>query len=70
MNNINRELAEENNEGDADFYGVTGETLEADSDVNEDRNRERQLDEAFQDWVDGSGLGDKMKDALTREISQ
>jgi hypothetical protein len=35
----------------ADVYGVIGDEAEVDSDVNEDRNREQQLDESFQDWV-------------------
>ncbi|PRZ12371.1 hypothetical protein CLV36_11435 [Laceyella sediminis] len=50
---------------DADVYGVTSDTFEADSDVNEDRNRERQLDESFYDWVEESdSIGEKMKDSL------
>jgi hypothetical protein len=52
-------------EHDADVYGVTSDTFEADSDVNEDRNRERQLDESFYDWVEESdSIGEKMKDSL------
>ncbi|MBP1930553.1 hypothetical protein [Ammoniphilus resinae] len=34
-----------------DVYGVLGKKMEVDSDVNEDPNRERLLDEAFNDFV-------------------
>lgn len=33
-----------------DDYGVLGNEIEVDSDVNEDRNREEQLDDSFEAW--------------------
>ncbi|PYI56590.1 hypothetical protein [Paenibacillus flagellatus] len=33
-----------------DVYGVSGPSIEADSDVNEDRHREEQLDDSFEAW--------------------
>jgi hypothetical protein len=62
---INRELSEENQGDKADFYGIIQNTLEVDSDVNEDRNRELQLDDAFMDWLKTNGhIKKEIKDAV------
>jgi hypothetical protein len=50
FNDIDRELDDRNDGISMDVYGVLGEEMEVDSDVNEDRNREQQLDASFQDW--------------------
>lgn len=45
-----------------DDYGVLGRKIEADSDVNEDRNREEQLDDSFEGWYDQ--IRDQVKNKL------
>jgi hypothetical protein len=45
-----------------DDYGVVGSKTEEDSDVNEDRNREEQLDDSFEAWYDK--VGDQVKQKL------
>ncbi|KRE49064.1 hypothetical protein ASG81_05390 [Paenibacillus sp. Soil522] len=42
------------------------EELEVDSDVNEDRNREQQLDDSFQDWYRNIGYWVQQKDDITQ----
>lgn len=42
-----------------DVYGVLRKETEVDSDVNEDRNREQQLDDSFQDWYRNIGYSKK-----------
>ncbi|WP_248928480.1 hypothetical protein [Paenibacillus hamazuiensis] len=43
-------------------YGVIGSKIEADSDVNEDRDREAQLDDSFEAWYEN--VGDQVKRKL------
>lgn len=43
-----------------------GESLEVDSDVNEDRNREQQLDDSFQYWYRNVGYWVQQKEKLTQ----
>ncbi|HZG17501.1 MAG TPA: hypothetical protein VE710_21170 [Candidatus Bathyarchaeia archaeon] len=45
-----------------DDYGVFGNKIEVDSDVNEDRNREEQLDNSFEAWY--GNIGDQVKQKL------
>lgn len=45
-----------------DDYGVLGSKIEVDSDVNEDRNREEQLDDSFEAWY--GNIGDQVKRKL------
>ncbi|WP_079913130.1 hypothetical protein [Paenibacillus sp. 32352] len=45
-----------------DDYGVFGNKIEADSDVNEDRHREAQLDDSFEAWYEN--IGDQVKQKL------
>lgn len=40
-------------------YGITENNMEVDSDVNEDRNREEQLDDSFEAWYEN--IGDQVK---------
>lgn len=49
-----------------DVYGVLREETEVDSDVNEDRNREQQLDDSFQDWYRNIGYWVQQKDDMTQ----
>ncbi|CAH1232708.1 hypothetical protein PAECIP111891_07075 [Paenibacillus allorhizoplanae] len=46
--------------------GVLGEEIEVDSDVNEDRNREQQLDASFQDWYRNIGYWVQQKEDMTQ----
>ncbi|MGO4271664.1 hypothetical protein AB4Z22_17765 [Paenibacillus sp. TAF58] len=55
--NINRK---QNNDGSL------REGIEVDSDVNEDRNREQQLDASFQYWYRNIGYWVQQKEALTQ----
>ncbi|GIO29279.1 MULTISPECIES: hypothetical protein [Paenibacillus] len=48
-----------------DNYGVLGKKLEVDSDVNEDRNREEQLDDSFEAWYGNINYQLKQKLDLT-----
>ncbi|WP_217282746.1 hypothetical protein [Paenibacillus alginolyticus] len=43
-----------------------GEGLEVDSDVNEDRNREQQLDDSFQYWYRNVGYWVQQKEDMTQ----
>jgi len=45
-----------------DDYGVKGDEIEVDSDVNEDRNREKQLDNSFEAWY--GNIEDQVKKKL------
>lgn len=45
---------------------VLGEQLEVDSDVNEDRNRELQLDDSFEDWYRNIGYWVRQKEDITQ----
>ncbi|TDF92992.1 hypothetical protein [Paenibacillus piri] len=45
-----------------DEYGVLGNKIEADSDVNEDRSREEQLDDSFEAWY--GNIGDQVRQKL------
>ncbi|KGE16906.1 hypothetical protein PWYN_19720 [Paenibacillus wynnii] len=45
-----------------DEYGVIGNEIEVDSDVNEDRNREKQLDNSFEAWY--GNIDDQVKNKL------
>lgn len=47
---------------DKNDYGVLGNEIEVDSDVNEDRNREEQLDESFDSW--NRNIGKQVKNKL------
>lgn len=49
-----------------DIYGVLREETEVDSDVNEDRNREQQLDDSFQDWYRNIGYWVQQKEDMTQ----
>lgn len=49
-----------------DVYGVLREETEVDSDVNEDRNREQQLDDSFQDWYRNIGFWAQQKEDMTK----
>jgi hypothetical protein len=46
--------------------GGLGEIIEVDSDVNEDRNREQQLDASFQDWYRNIGYWVQQKEDMTQ----
>lgn len=46
--------------------GVLGEEIEVDSDVNEDRNRELQLDASFQEWYRNIGYWVQQKEDMTQ----
>ncbi|MBD0384439.1 hypothetical protein ICC18_30830 [Paenibacillus sp. WST5] len=46
--------------------GILGKELEVDSDVNEDRNREQQLDASFQDWYRNIGYWVQQKEDMTQ----
>lgn len=48
-----------------DDYGVLGNKIEVDSDVNEDRNREEQLDDSFEAWYGNINYQVKQKLDLT-----
>ncbi|CAN7538438.1 hypothetical protein [Paenibacillus sp. LjRoot56] len=58
FNNINRNQ----NRND----GVLREEIEVDSDVNEDPNREQQLDASFQDWYRNIGYWVHQKEDMTQ----
>jgi len=45
-----------------DEYGVLDNKIEVDSDVNEDRNREEQLDDSFEAWY--GNIGDQVRKKL------
>jgi hypothetical protein len=45
-----------------DDYGVLGNEIEVDSDVNEDRNREQQLDDSLKAWY--GNIDDQVKQKL------
>lgn len=45
-----------------DDYGVLGNEMEVDSDVNEDRNREEQVDDSFEAWYEN--INDQVKRKL------
>ena len=45
-----------------DDYGVLGNEMEVDSDVNEDRNREEQVDDSFEAWY--GNINDQVKRKL------
>jgi hypothetical protein len=45
-----------------DDYGVLGNEMEVDSDVNEDRNREEQIDDSFEAWY--GNINDQVKRKL------
>ncbi len=51
---------------DEDNDAVLREELEVDSDVNEDRSREQQLDDSFQDWYRNIGNWVQQKDDITQ----
>ena len=55
-----------NDRADEDYYAVLREELEVDSDVNEDRNREQQLDDSFHDWYRNIGYWMQQKDDITQ----
>jgi hypothetical protein len=46
--------------------GFLGEEIEVDSDVNEDRNREQQLDDSFQYWYRNVGYWVQQKEDITQ----
>lgn len=46
--------------------GFLVEGLEVDSDVNEDRNREQQLDDSFQYWYRNVGYWVQQKENMTQ----
>ncbi|SDN68492.1 hypothetical protein SAMN04487897_10476 [Paenibacillus sp. yr247] len=46
--------------------GGLGEEMEVDSDVNEDRNREQQLDASFQYWYRNVGYWVQQKEDMTK----
>lgn len=52
--------------GNMDVYGVLREETEVDSDVNEDCNREQQLDDSFQDWYRNIGYWVQQKEDMTQ----
>jgi hypothetical protein len=45
-----------------DDYGLLGKESEVDSDMNEDRNREEQLDDSFEAWYEE--IDDQVKQKL------
>ncbi|NGM84153.1 hypothetical protein G5B47_17190 [Paenibacillus sp. 7124] len=49
-----------------DDYRVLGKKIEVDSDVNEDRNREVQLDDSFEDWYGNINYQVKQRLDLTK----
>lgn len=49
-----------------DVYGVLRKEMEVDSDVNEDSNREQQLDDSFQDWYRNIGYRVQQKENMTQ----
>ncbi|MEK5641441.1 hypothetical protein BK138_13930 [Paenibacillus rhizosphaerae] len=49
-----------------DVYGVLRKEMEVDSDVNEDSNREQQLDDSFQDWYRNIGYWVQQKENMTQ----
>ena len=49
-----------------DQQEALGEEMEVDSDVNEDDNRERQLDDSFEDWYRNVGYWVQQKEELTQ----
>lgn len=49
-----------------DDYEVLGNKIEVDSDVNEDRNREEQLDDSFEAWYGNINEQVKLKLDLTK----
>ncbi|MGG4340542.1 hypothetical protein [Paenibacillus lautus] len=49
-----------------DDYEVLGNKMEVDSDVNEDRNREEQLDDSFEAWYGNINEQVKLKLDLTK----
>lgn len=46
--------------------GLLGEEIEVDSDVNEDHNREQQLDDSFQYWYRNVGYWVQQKEDITQ----
>lgn len=66
FDDMEQELDRQNDGKTADVYGVLGKEMEVDSDVNEDRNRERQLDASFEDWYRNIGYWVQQKNDLTR----
>lgn len=62
---IDMELKGGENGKDANFYGVPQVMMEVDSDVNDDGNREKELDESFGSWVnDNDRISQTLKDML------
>ncbi len=51
---------------EADVYGVLGEEMEVDSDVNEDPGRELQLDDSYEVWYRNIGYWVEQKDEITQ----
>ncbi|KOP64974.1 hypothetical protein AMS62_06690 [Bacillus sp. FJAT-18019] len=49
-----------------DDYEVLGNKIEVDSDVNEDRDREEQLDDSFEAWYENINDQVKLKLDLTK----
>ncbi|WP_256992412.1 hypothetical protein [Paenibacillus sp. XY044] len=49
-----------------DVYGILRKETEVDSDVNEDSNREQQLDDSFQDWYLNIGYWVQQKENMTQ----
>ncbi|TMV47566.1 hypothetical protein FE783_21450 [Paenibacillus mesophilus] len=61
FDDIDVELKGGENGKDANFFGV----MEVDSDVNDDGNREKELDESFGSWVnDNDRISQTLKDTL------
>lgn len=66
FDDIEQELEDRNNGKPVDVYGILGKEMEVDSDVNEDRNRELQLDASFEDWYRNIGYWVQQKNDLTQ----
>lgn len=50
----------------AEVYGVPGNGIEVDSDVNDDPNREQQLDDSFQSWYNNIEYWVRQKKDITQ----
>ncbi|MEB3103773.1 hypothetical protein [Ferviditalea candida] len=66
MNDFDDINRERNGNGWIGEEGVLDEDMEVDSDVNEDRNREQQLDASFQDWYRNIESWVKQKEDMTQ----
>lgn len=62
---IGRELEARNSGKNVDTYGILQQETEVDSDVNEDRGRERQLDDSFEAWYRHVGQQVQRQEGIT-----